>query len=393
MVWKNRTHEYDDFAKHLLDGDIPLSKIYVFGAGILGSEFAIVLKEYKCFAGYIDNDKEKQIHGYKGDVVYSLDKYLEKRDGIIVIMAVPQNIIVIEKQLISAHLVHKIDYFKRSEFCEQLFPIISTYFYNKSYVFIAQIVLTEKCSLKCKKCAHGCYAVDNNAKDLALQKVYKSADSFFAKIDFCNEFVLIGGEPLLYKELAQVIKYIGERYRNKIGIFSITTNGTIIPNEETIKYCKEYNVLLRISNYMKQVPKIESKYIHLMNVLKTNQISYVLGREELEWLDYGFEYVNRNFNEEELVKVFDACKTPCREVRENRFYFCVMARSVSDNLEYHIGENDYLDLDKLDEKNYKKELLEFNLGYSEKGYLDMCAHCHGAEAKNYPIPAAEQLER
>lgn len=36
-------------------------------------------------------------------------------------------------------------------------------------------------------------------------------------------------------------------------------------------------------------------------------------------------------------------------------------------------------------------LLEFNLGYSEKGYLDMCHRCHGIDAVNYPIPIAEQL--
>jgi hypothetical protein len=43
-------------------------------------------------------------------------------------------------------------------------------------------------------------------------------------------------------------------------------------------------------------------------------------------------------------------------------------------------------------KDNKKELLEFTLGYSEKGYLDMCRHCNGAKAKNYPIVAAEQVK-
>ena len=68
-----------------------------------------------------------------------------------------------------------------------------------------------------------------------------------------------------------------------------------------------------------------------------------------------------------------------------------MARSVSDNLNYNEGKDEYLDLDKLTGENYKKELLEFNLGYSEKGYLDMCRRCHGMDAINYPIPVAEQL--
>ena len=55
------------------------------------------------------------------------------------------------------------------------------------------------------------------------------------------------------------------------------------------------------------------------------------------------------------------------------------------------GQDDYLDLEQLKGDDYKKVLLEFNLGYSEKGYLDMCHRCHGLDEKNYPIPIAEQL--
>ena len=110
-------------------------------------------------------------------------------------------------------------------------------------------------------------------------------------------------------------------------------------------------------------------------------------------MDYGFECVDHGTDEEYLIKVFDACRMPCREVRENRFYYCVMARSVSDNLKFYVGQKDYLDLDGLTGKEYKKELLEFTLGYSDKGYLDMCRHCNGAEARNCPIPPAEQAKR
>lgn len=47
--------------------------------------------------------------------------------------------------------------------------------------------------------------------------------------------------------------------------------------------------------------------------------------------------------------------------------------------------------EKLSGDNWRRELLEFIMGYSEKGYLDMCRYCHGAESYEYPIPAAEQL--
>ena len=63
----------------------------------------------------------------------------------------------------------------------------------------------------------------------------------------------------------------------------------------------------------------------------------------------------------------------------------------AENTGRNVGEEDYLDFEKLDDKYYITEILEYNLGYSEKGYLDMCRYCHGAEAYKYPIPAAEQV--
>ncbi|MEZ3435959.1 MAG: 4Fe-4S cluster-binding domain-containing protein [Lachnospiraceae bacterium] len=392
MKWKNKGHEFDMYAEQLIENKGLPEKYYIFGAGFLGKTLLSVLRVYGYEIFFIDNNPDKQGKKIDGVNIISLEDYLKVRDGQIVVSVAAENSEAIVSQLEKNFLKWKCDFWLYDEFVNYIFPIISTYYHEKSFVSLAQISLTERCTLKCKKCAHGCFAVSNNtAVDLTLNQVYKGADSFFAKVDFIKEFVLIGGEPLLYKDLAQVVKYIGEHYRNRIGIFSITTNGTIIPDEETLQVCQKYKVLLRISNYSGQIPRLKQRYKELKKVLEEKGISYFWGKEEVEWMDYGFEHVDRKG--EALEKVFDSCKTPCREIRENRFYYCVMARSVSDNLGFHVGNEDFLDLDDLDGKGYKKELLEFTLGYSEKGYLDMCNYCNGAEASRYPVPAAEQMDR
>lgn len=393
MIWKNKGHELDQKVADLLAQN-PQRKYYIFGAGLLGKELMPVLQAYGCLAAFIDNSIEKQREGVGKIPVISLETYLNLKDGQIVIAASPQNTIVIREQLKSFSLKHERDFFLYDEFVNQIFPIISVYGFGKSYVSLLQITLTERCTLKCKKCAHGCFAVDNSrSEDMSLSQAYKSADSFFAKVDFIKEFVLIGGEPFLYKDFAKVIEYIGERYRGQIGIYAITTNGTIVPEEDVLRACRKYGVLVRISNYIRQIPRLKSFIERLIDTLEENKVSFALGDEESEWMDYGFECVDHGTDEEYLIKVFDACRMPCREVRENRFYYCVMARSVSDNLKFYVGQKDYLDLDGLTGKEYKKELLEFTLGYSDKGYLDMCRHCNGAEARNCPIPPAEQAKR
>lgn len=391
MRWQKKSRELEKYAKELQLLIENKRKIYIFGAGMVGKKLLSVLKFYECETVFIDNNIDKQGKLIEDTVTVSLDTYLDARDGYIVVAVSAANVFSIVKQLEEVPLQHGVDFWLNEEFSNYIFPVLSTYCYNKSYMALAQISLTERCSLRCKKCAHGCFAVRKDAKDLSLSKVYKSADSFFAKVDFVKEFVLIGGEPLLYEDLAQVIRYIGGKYRRQIGTYSITTNGTIIPNEDILTACKTYGVLFNISNYEQQIPQLEERHKQIITILKENNILHSLGQVEKEWVDYGFDYVNRNASAEELIKVFDACKTPCREVRENKLYYCVMARSVSENLGYGVGQDDYLDLDRLEGENYKKELLEFTLGYSEKGYLDMCNYCHGAEAKNYPIPAAEQI--
>lgn len=392
MQYKNKFHELDVLAESLKSNLERLTHIYIFGAGQMGSQIMHTWCENDMLMGFIDNDKRKQQNGYKFYKVYSLEDYLKMKNGIIVVAVGNKVMPEILQQLRDASLSEEKDFYTHTVFCNRIFPIISVYFFNKSYVNLTQISLTERCTLKCKKCAHGCFAVNNRtAKDLTLTQVRKSADSFFSKVNFVQEFVLIGGEPLLYQSLAEAIRYIGELYRGQIGIFSITTNGTILPDEQTLNICKKYNVLIRISNYSATLPWLDDSYRKLLDTLRNHDIEYTLGKAEKEWMDYGFDYEKRDASEEELTEVFDDCQTPCREVRENRFYFCVMARSVSENMGFNVGKDDYLDLDLLQGDEGKKELLEFNLGYSEKGHLDMCNYCHGGDVVNYPIPAAEQV--
>ena len=390
MKWTKRGHEFDEFSASIKDEFH--RNIYIFGAGQIGENTGRCIRAFGILGGFIDNNKERQGQRLLGHTIMSLDKYISENSHIAIVIGVSKKYsLEIAKQLEKENLIHGRDFFFDDEFHNKILPVIATYFLNKTYMNLAQFTLTERCSLKCKKCAHACYNVGNQTQDLDLSEVYKSADMFFSKVDYINEFVLIGGEPLLYKGLSKAIVYIGNKYRSQIGIFSITTNGTIAPDEETLKVCQKYQVLYRISNYAKALPRLHQSHMKLIKKLQEYGIEYKLYDEDGYWIDYGFDYLNKDMDEEELTQTFDRCLTPCREVRGNKLYFCVMARSVSDNLHFNEGQDDYLDLELLKSDNYKKVLLEFNLGYSEKGYLDMCHRCHGIDAVNYPIPIAEQL--
>ncbi len=393
MKWQNRGHEFDRRAEEYIkafqkNGE----KIFIFGAGYLGNEVRRVLERLNCFAGFIDNSTQKQRSGADGRKVMSLDQYMTlEQKGFIVIAVDKKYVSEIAQQLTDKGIVIEKNYFVWDDFLKRTLPILMAYYYNLSYVELAQISVTERCSLRCRKCAHACSYIEKNADDLTIEEVFHSADVFFSKVDLCREFVLIGGEPLLYQKLPEAVAYIGKHYREKMINFCITTNGTILPDYELLKVCKEYQVLFRVSNYSKQLPYLTKKYQTLTALLAENDISYVLGDAEESWMDYGFESVIRDADDIGLQKVFNQCQTSCREIRGSHYYYCVMARSVSENMGLHVGKDDFLDLEQL-QGEYKKILMEFELGYSEKGYLEMCRHCNGAEAKLHPIAAAEQVK-
>ncbi len=389
MKWHKKGHEFDSKAELLITKWNRSQSIYLFGAGAIGKNYKNLLSSFNVFKGYIDNNVNNS-----EDIVYSPNSFFsEKSNGWIILCASNENIKQMKKQLEREERCGENYYvYEHKDFFENIFPVIVTYALNKIYDNLCQICVTERCTLKCEKCAHGCWNIANDAEDMPIENVKLSADKYFKAFDYVQEFVLIGGEPFLYRDLAQAISYIGKKYRHKINRFAITTNGTIIPKDVVLNVCKEYGVHIHISNYGKTLPQLKQRYLELCNILESNDITYELSNADDMWMDYGFDQLIRNDNED-LVAVFDSCKTPCREVRENRYYYCVQARAVSDNMDFKVGSDDYFDLDTVINTGDKKSLLEFCMGYSEKGYLDMCKYCYGAEAVSHIIPRAIQRKK
>ena len=386
MKWNNKGNELKERAEKIVYEFRKRGSIYIFGAGMLGEELRMVLEKYNIFAGYIDNSMEKQKSGYHGARVISLEQYIYLSDAKwIVVAASEKNTTEICSQLNLSGLVK--DVYVLKDFMDNIFPIISFYVYNKLFVELVQISLTERCTLRCKKCAHGCFNVSNLSSDLPLDAVKESADVFFSKIDLVKEFVLIGGEPFLYKNLKETIVYIGSKYRNKMIIFSITTNGTILPDDEIIQLCMKYDITLRVSDYSSGVPCLKENYEKLYKKVAGNKVIVWRTEGDGAWFDYGFGEIDKGDKIDVLIDNFDKCKTSCREIRGSKYYYCVMARSVAENLGIDVGKDDYLDLKEVEDKHI---ILEFQMGFSEKGYLDMCRYCRGSDARRHLIPAAEQ---
>lgn len=392
MKCNNKRCQLDFFYQDILE---KCSKgIYLYGAGVRGERIARILEGEDVVKGFIDNDICKQGLYLRGLPIMSYEQYVsEHYSSVLVICMSEGNIKIIEQDLVLSGKKSEEKFFSYEKFFYDILPVLLWNNSKNVFVPLAQISLTERCTLKCKKCAHGCFNVSMDYPDLSFERACASADNFFRYVDFIEEFVLIGGEPLLYKDLPEVVKYIGERYRNKMNIFSITSNGTIIPSDDLLSVCKKYNVMFKISNYAVSLPRLKKQHEKLAAKMAEYEVEMRLGPADHHWMDYGFDYVKRDCDNNELVAVFDACHTPCHEVQDDKFYYCVMAHTVANNLHFDVGKDDYFLLEHLSGEPLEKRkalFLEYTLGYSDKGYLDMCRYCNGADAKKYLIPVAEQ---
>ncbi len=396
--------DFDELTEFVVDRLLN-SRFYIFGAGQMGTQLRemIDFMNLDSFEGFIDNGADKQKTGWKGYKVISLEEYLQKDfSKIIIICCSQKNRPVIEEQLVRNGLKKNVDFFTDAFFRTNILPAYVLCKHKKNFMSLVQICVTERCTLRCKKCAHGCGHVPANKKDMSLTDVKRSADEFFKNIDFVEQFHLIGGEPLLYRELADALDYIGDKYGRQIYKLCVTTNGTMLPNEKLLNSLKQQNVLIYISNYKKTIPALSDRYDALERLLKEHQIEYIIDDYEQEWTDYGFDSLDRGFFKDgelisdespgELIRVFKQCKTPCREVRGGRLYYCVAARACADNMGFQVGKEDFLDISALDDSfDSKRKLTMFEMGYIEKGYLDMCNYCYGADRERHPVKVAEQI--
>ncbi len=93
--------------------------------------------------------------------------------------------------------------------------------------------LIDKCNLNCIHCGSNCDATKNNS--LPFEIIKKTLDEVHNKYDTSKIMIcLTGGEPMLYKDIYEVIKY-----SKKLGfLVGITTNGTLIDKEVSKKFAK-----------------------------------------------------------------------------------------------------------------------------------------------------------
>ena len=259
-----------------------------------------------------------------------------------------------------------------------------------------EIVLTTKCTLRCESCNNLMqYFSAKNQYTCTLEGILESLNCLLENVESIQRLRIIGGEPLMFKDLPQLVHAIEKRH--KIRAFDIATNGTIVPKDELLRAFKDSKRFRKVSiSDYSSAPnlKIPLQQETLFKKLKEYGIDY-------SFLTGGIWYkvekiYKRNRTKEGVIKNFLACQMPCvslmsgdrgkDEARENGHIFvCPIASSLSKLKGIEEFSGDYITLEKGD-------LRDKILNFYAQDFFKACDYCQDYSEPRVDIPAAIQTD-
>ena len=237
------------------------------------------------------------------------------------------------------------------------------------------------CNLNCRNCLNF-----NPFAKKAYVRRYKDLiddiDLFFSCVDRIMLFHLSGGEPMLYPRTADLLLYLHEKYGNRIDTLRTVTNGTVVPSEETLEKLSRCDVEITVDDYRIAVPNSKDKFELLMKKLSEYGIRHYVNKYE-GWIDLAPEKTDHSsWTEGQMIAHRDRCSQSWQELRDGKLYNCNYAAYAT--VAGIAGKQDIEETFDLGSFNpdKKKELIEFRLGYTNKGYTYFCRKCRGFTSEN-----------
>ncbi|MCI8981299.1 MAG: radical SAM protein [Hungatella sp.] len=393
MKWKNRGEEFLKLKDNILK-----KRVYIYGAGDYGKKLFERMRIVRDQIVFIDGNKKKQKEGYCNRAVIPPERLSFEliENAILVVAASENNTAIIIKKLLLMGLEENRDFFRYRTFIDVFLPIYLYYSVNKVYFQDITILVTERCSLRCKKCAP-MYPYLKNPRHRTLEQVKADLDQLFTHVDYVWDLIFTGGEPFIHPQFYDIIKYTINNYMEKFGHIQIISNGTVVPKTEILEIMagRRKDLYVSVSNYMPFLKSgcLKRKFSECIRSFNEYKVSYELNGSE-NWVDFGFadniKTSKKIEDKQYLSRFFDDCNSSCRAFYKGHFIYCVPA-FYSD-----IAINDKEEMDYDNDNFYfpegSAELLEWSLGFNNKGYLDMCKLCNGYITINSNfIKPAEQL--
>lgn len=364
-----------------------ISELVIYGFGKVAHDNIEFFKNNFNIVYIVDSNKEKCNCEFKGiSVKHVSDVKGDLKNHKIVIMTANRNAALVGEDLEKFGLQLGKDFCSMEQF-------LTEWFWNyKKKVCLMEVhsTITSRCTLKCKHCnmfmPYYKEHVDYTAKD-----ILEDLELLFRHVDYIVAYEILGGEPLINGELADMIRQIGDRYGNRIGNIGIITNGTLLPDEQLIEISKKYNVKYDFSDYT-DVVDYKKRFDSAVKIVSDAGLGYSVNRS-LRWCDFGFPVNNRMYDFDKVREHMLSCGPIFHGLNDGKYYYFHVSWSADKAKLLKNVSDDYIDLRTLDDDDRAKEaILEHSNGNMAKGFVKLCKICGGCGNDNTEfVKAAEQM--
>lgn len=231
------------------------------------------------------------------------------------------------------------------------------------------LIISNCCTLRCEGCSVCIPYVEKEHFD--LEEVKRDISKLNDLVDYIAVLEVMGGEPLLYPWLPQLLDYISGL--SNIYVIMIDTNGTVVPNEEMLDAMARNHVLIHVTDY----GEVSTKKDVVLEKCEEKNI-YCTIREVGEWADLG---KIKDYETTENDKKFHSCfaAVECANVYRGRWHICPRdAKYVDMNL-FSPCEDEFINLhDDMPETEKRQKL--YDLTHRENA-ITSCRFCKGTDGK------------
>lgn len=294
----------------------------------------------------------------------------------------------IEKDLQSIGLKEFIDYCRLEDFLPEW------YWKNRHEVCLSQVFssVTSRCTFRCKHC-NMLMPYYNHHYDYTAEEIMKDMELLFRRVDYLTSYFVLGGEPLLNRDLARILERVHQKFGDRIGYIQVISNGSVVPDEALLRVLKKCDIKVRISDYTHVLPYSE-RLQQVKDILRDNGIDYSMSIYT-SWMDLGFPEkvpcIGKNVDEAKQHML--TCSPGCHILNDKKFFYCGLIFSAEKCGLYQLQDGDFIDLQKSEGSLAdRKQIMKYCLGEVEKGYISICNICRGSGSDNERvIGVAEQV--
>lgn len=228
------------------------------------------------------------------------------------------------------------------------------------------VIVTERCNLACKNCM-AFVPQNKNPKTFGSDEIIESVRKYAASFEYVYRVCLMGGEPFLHKQFAEIVDGISQI--ENILFIDIATNGTVVPPSGLMQVLKKYGLGVEISDYGIVSRKMGELF---RECEKEGVVFYHQDYSEKQWTELGqLPKQNRNYTTNR-TRFLECSQYLTNHVRDGRLYRCVFSAMV-DKLNYiETPDSDYVDLLNSGDQNMSQKIRDFTFRTEPLAACDIC---------------------